>query len=178
MSTNRNVANLSITVVKTLVKMAGFGPVADMIDGGQECLNLLADIKNDALGDPNAEMIRGLNGAVKSELDAIENALNQNGMSRKQIKQAVAQLSDAARQTIKDLAEDDDALIRAAQQPSASPNSSEVTLHHFPITPAMRCRLTTKRSSIESRKNSLPSHPGRRTSTASLSLACCAVSPP
>ena len=117
MSTNSNVANLSITVVKTLVKMAGFGPVADMIDGGQECLNLLADIKNDALGDPNAEMIRGLNGAVKSELDAIENALNQNGMSRKQIKQAVAQLSDAARQTIKDLAEDDNALIRAVQQP-------------------------------------------------------------
>ena len=62
-------------------------------------------------------MIRGLNGAVKSELDAIENALNQNGMSRKQIKQAVAQLSDAACQTIKDLAEDDDALIRAVQQP-------------------------------------------------------------
>ena len=62
--------------------------------------------------------------------------------------------------------------------PSASPNSSEVTLHHFPITPATRCRLTTKRSSIESRKNSLPSHPGRRTSTASLSRACCAVSQP
>ena len=117
MSTNSNVANLSITVVKTLVKMAGFGFAADMIDGAQECLNLLADIKNDTLGNPNAEMIRGLNGAVKSELDAIENALNQNGMSRKQIKQAVAQLSDAARQTIKDLAEDDDALIRAVQQP-------------------------------------------------------------
>jgi len=117
MSTNRNVANLSIAFVKTLVKMAGFGFAADMIDGAQECLNLLADLKNDTLGNPNAEMIRGLNGAVKSELDAIENALNQNGMSRKQIKQAVAQLSDAACQTIKDLAEDDDALIRAVQQP-------------------------------------------------------------
>ena len=117
MSTNRNVANLSIAFVKTLVKMAGFGFAADMIDGVQECLNLLADLKNDTLGNPNAEMIRGLNGAVKSELDAIENALNQNGMSRKQIKQAVAQLSDAACQTIKDLAEDDDALIRAVQQP-------------------------------------------------------------
>ena len=117
MSTNRNVANLSIAFVKTLVKMAGFGFAADMIDGAQECLNLLADLKNDTFGNPNAEMIRGLNGAVKSELDAIENALNQNGMSRKQIKQAVAQLSDAACQTIKDLAEDDDALIRAVQQP-------------------------------------------------------------
>ena len=117
MSTNRNVANLSIAFVKTLVKMAGLGFAADMIDGAQECLNLLADLKNDTLGNPNAEMIRGLNGAVKSELDAIENALNQNGMSRKQIKQAVAQLSDAACQTIKDLAEDDDALIRAVQQP-------------------------------------------------------------
>ena len=52
MSTNRNVANLSITIVKTLVKMAGFGRVADMIDGSQECLNLLADIKNNALGNP------------------------------------------------------------------------------------------------------------------------------
>ena len=131
MSINSNVANLSITVVKTLVKMAGFGCVADMIDGGQECLNLLADIKNDALDSPNAEMIRGLNGAVKSELDAIENALNQNGMSRKQIKQAVAQLSDAARQTIKDLAEDDDALIRAVQQPERF--AQELRAHAAPL---------------------------------------------
>ena len=117
MSTNRNVANLSITVVKTLVKMAGFGPVADMIDGGQECLNLLADIKNDALDSPNAEMIRSLNGAVKSELDAIQDALKHNGQGRKQVKQAAAQLAEAARETIKALAEDDDALIRAVQQP-------------------------------------------------------------
>lgn len=117
MSTNSNVANLSIAFVKTLVKMAGFGFAADMIDGAQECLNLLADLKNDTLDNPNAEMIRELNGAVKSELDAIEGALNQNGMSRKQINQAMAQLSDAARQTIKDLAEDDEALLRAVQQP-------------------------------------------------------------
>ena len=117
MSTNSNVANLSITVVKTLVKMAGFGPVADMIDGGQEFLNLLADIKNDALDSPNAEMIRSLNGAVKSELDAIQGALQRADLSRKQIKDAVAQLSDAARETITALAEDDDALIRAVQQP-------------------------------------------------------------
>ena len=117
MSTNRNVANLSIAFVKTLVKMAGFGFAADMIDGSQECLNLLADIKNDALGNPNAEMIRSLNGTVKSELDAIQGALQRADLSRKQIKHAVAQLSDAACQTIKDLAEDDNALIRAVQQP-------------------------------------------------------------
>lgn len=131
MSTNRNVANLSIAFVKTLVKMAGFGFAADMIDGAQECLNLLADLKNDTLGNPNAEMIRGLNGAVKSELEAIENALNQNGMSRKQITQAVAQLSDAARQTIKDLAEDDDALIRAVQQPERF--AQELRAHAAPL---------------------------------------------
>ena len=117
MSTNRNVVNLSITVVKTLVKMAGFGFAADMIDGAQECLNLLADIKNDALGNPNAEMIRSLNGAVKSELDAIQDTLKHNGLGRKQVKQAAAQLAEAARETIKALAEDDDALIRAVQQP-------------------------------------------------------------
>ena len=117
MSTNRNVANLSITIVKTLVKMAGFGRVADMIDGSQECLNLLADIKNDALGNPNAEMIRALNGAVKSELDAIQGALKHNGLGRKQVKRAAAQLAEAARETIKNLAEDDNALIRAVQQP-------------------------------------------------------------
>ena len=117
MSSNRNVANLSIVVVKTLVKMAGFGRVADMIDGSQECLNLLADIKNDALGNPNAEMIRSLNGAVKSELDAIQDTLKHNGLGRKQVKQAAAQLAEAARETIKALAEDDDALIRAVQQP-------------------------------------------------------------
>ena len=117
MSTNRNVANLSIVVVKTLVKMAGFGRVADMIEGSQECLNLLADIKNDALGNPNAEMIRSLNGAVKSELDVIQDTLKHNGLGRKQVKQAAAQLAEAARETIKALAEDDNALIRAVQQP-------------------------------------------------------------
>ena len=117
MSTNHNVANLSITIVKTLVKMAGLGRVADMIDGSQECLNLLADIKNDALDDPNAEMIRSLHSAVKSEIKSIEGALKQDGMSRKLIKEAVAQLSEAARDTIKELAKDDDALIRAVQQP-------------------------------------------------------------
>ena len=117
MSTNRNIANLSITIVKTLVKMAGLGRVADMIDGSQECLNLLADIRNDALGNPNAEMIRSLNGTVKSELDAIQDALQRADLSRKQIKDAVAQLSYAACQTIKNLAEDDDALIRAVAQP-------------------------------------------------------------
>ena len=117
MSTNRNVANLSIAFGKTLVKMAGFGFAADMIDGAQECLNLLADLKNDTLGNPNAEMIRGLNGAVKSELDAIQDALKHNGLGRKQVKQAAAQLAEAARETIKALAEDDDALIRAVQQP-------------------------------------------------------------
>ena len=117
MSTNRDIANLSITIVKTLVKMAGFGPVADMIDGGQECLNLLADIKNDALGKPNAEMIRTLKGAINSELNTIQDTLQQDGLSRKQIKNAVAQLSDTAGQTIKSLAEDNDALIHAVQQP-------------------------------------------------------------
>ena len=117
MSTNRDVANLSIAVVKTLVKMAGFGRVADMIEGGQECLNLLADIKNDALGHPNAEMIRSLKGSVRSELNAIQDALEQDGLNKKQSKQALAQLSEAAHETIKNLAEDDDALIRAVQQP-------------------------------------------------------------
>lgn len=117
MSTNCNVANLSIAFVKTLVKMAGFGFAADMIDGAQECLNLLADIKNDTLGDPNAEMIRSLNGAVKSELDAIQDALKHDGLGGEQVKQAAAQLAEAARETIKNLAEDDDALIRAVQQP-------------------------------------------------------------
>lgn len=117
MSTNRNVANLSITVVKTLVKMAGFGFAADMIDGAQECLNLLADIKNDALGDPNAEMIRSLNSAVNAELDAIQEELMATGLDEAWIEGVVSQLLEAARATIKTLAENDDALIIAVQQP-------------------------------------------------------------
>ena len=117
MSINSNVANLSITVVKTLVKMAGFGRVADMIDGGQECLNLLADIKNDALGDPNAEMIRSLNSAVNAELDAIQEELMATGLDEAWIEEVVSQLLEAARATIKTLAENDDALIIAVQQP-------------------------------------------------------------
>ena len=97
--------------------MSRFGRVADMIDGGQEFLNLLADIKSDALDSPNAEMIRSLNGRVKSELDAIQDALKHNGLGRKQVKQAADQLAEAARETIKNLAEDDDTLIRSVQQP-------------------------------------------------------------
>lgn len=117
MSTNRNVANLSISIVKILTKAAGFSFVADMVDGGQECLNLLADIKNDALGSHNAEMIRSLNGAVKSGLDSIQDTLKHDGLTKKQINEVVALLSEAARETIKELAEDDDAFIRAVQQP-------------------------------------------------------------
>ena len=117
MSTNRNVANLSITVVKTLVKMAGFGFAADMIDGGQECLNLLADIKNDALGSPNAEMIRSLNSVVNAELDTIQEELMATGLDEACIEEVVSQLLEAARATIKTLAENDDALIIAVQQP-------------------------------------------------------------
>ena len=117
MSINRNVTNLSIAIVKTLARAAGFGLAADIADGGQEFLNLLADIKNGALDNPNAEMIRSLNSTVKSEIKSIEAALKQDGMSKKLIKEAVAQLSEAARDTIKELAEDDDALIRAVQQP-------------------------------------------------------------
>ena len=117
MSTNRNVANLSITVVKTLVKMAGFGFAADMIDGAQECLNLLADIKNDALGNPNAEMIRSLNGVVNAELDTIQEELMATGLDEAWIEEVVSQLLEAARATIKTLAEKDDALIIAVQQP-------------------------------------------------------------
>ena len=117
MSANRNVANLSVAVVKTLVRMTPFAAVADTIDSAQECLNLLADIKNNALDNPNTEMIRSLNSAVKSEIKSIEDALKQDGMSRKLIKEAVAQLSEAARDTIKELAEDNNALIQAVQQP-------------------------------------------------------------
>lgn len=117
MSANRNVANLSVAVVKTLVRMTPFAAVADTIGSAQECLNLLADIKNNALDNPNAEMIRSLNSAVKSEIKSIEDALKQDGMSRKLIKDAVAQLSEAARDTIKELAEDNNALIQAVQQP-------------------------------------------------------------
>ncbi len=117
MSTNSNVRNLSITVVKTLVKMAGFGRVADMIDGGQECINLLADIKNDALGDPNAEMIRSLNSVVNAELDTIQEELMATGLDEAWIEEVVSQLLEAARVTIKTLAENDDALIIAVQQP-------------------------------------------------------------
>ena len=131
MSISSNVANLSITVVKTLVKMAGFGFAADMIDGAQECLNLLADIKNDTLGNPNAEMIRSLNGAVKSELDVIQDALKHDGLGGKQVKQAAAQLAEAARETIKALAEDDDALIRAVQQPERF--AQELRAHAAPL---------------------------------------------
>ena len=117
MSTNRNVANLSVAVVKTLVRMTPFAAVADMIDSAQEFLNLLADIKNNALGDPNAEMIRSLNSVVNAELDTIQEELMATGLDEAWIEEVVSQLMEAARVTIKTLAENDDALIIAVQQP-------------------------------------------------------------
>ena len=167
MSTNRDIANLSITIVKTLVKMAGFGPVADMIDGGQECLNLLADIKNDALGKPNAEMIRTLKGAINSELNTIQDTLQQDGLSRKQIKNAVAQLSDTAGQTIKSLAEDNDALIHAVQQPEHF--IEHLKSHAVPLP-------DDSSAGMQAHYEKLPSHLGPQTSNTSLSRACYAAS--
>ena len=114
-----NPVALSISLVKALLKLVGFAPAAAMIEGGQDLYQLLTDISNGSLGDPNAEMIRSLNGVMHVEIDRIEADLKNDGVDRTQVKQTLTTLLDATKSTIKNLSADESKLLEAIRNPDS-----------------------------------------------------------
>lgn len=120
-SDNNPVAS-SISLVKALLKLVGFAPAAAMIDGGQELYQLLTDISNGSLGDPNAEMIRSLNSVMNVKINQIEADLKNDGVDRTRVKQTLTTLLDATKSTIKNLAADESRLLEAIRNPDSFPD--------------------------------------------------------
>ena len=120
-SDNNPVAS-SISLVKALLKLVGFAPAAAMIDGGQELYQLLTDISNGSLGDPNAEMIRSLNSVMNVKINQIEADLKNDGVDRTRVKQTLTTLLDATKSTIKNLAADEGRLLEAIRNPDSFPD--------------------------------------------------------
>ena len=114
-----NPVALSISLVKALLKMVGFAPAAAMLEGGQDLYQLLTDISNGSLGDPNAEMIRSLNSVMHAEIDRIEADLKNDGVDRTQVKQILTTLLDATKSTIKNLSADESKLLEAIRKPDS-----------------------------------------------------------
>ena len=114
-----NPVALSISLVKALLKLVGFAPAAAMLEGGQDLYQLLTDISNGSLGDPNAEMIRSLNSVMHAKIDRIEADLKNNGVDRTQVKQTLTTLLDATKSTIKNLSADESKLLEAIRNPDS-----------------------------------------------------------
>ena len=114
-----NPVALSTSLVKALLKLVGFAPAAAMIEGGQDLYQLLTDISNGSLGDPNAEMIRSLNSVMHVEIDRIEADLKNDGVDRTQVKQTLTTLLDATKSTIKNLSADESKLLEAIRNPDS-----------------------------------------------------------
>ena len=115
----RNAADLSTTMLKSLLKLFGFAQVAGMVEGGEELCKLLNDIKNGRLGDPNVEMIRSLHSVMHTEFDRIEAELKIDGADSKRVKQTLSILLDATDTTIRQLADDERKLLQAMQEPDS-----------------------------------------------------------
>jgi len=123
MSTSVKAADLSITIVVAILKMAGLGPEADRfldsIEGAKNCINLIEDIKNETVSDPNKELIRSINNAVKDEIRSIKADLKAQRLGKDEIEPTADVLIETTRLTVKQLAQDDDALLDAARLPDS-----------------------------------------------------------
>ena len=123
MSTSVKAADLSITIVVAILKMAGLGPEADRfldaIEGAKSCINLIEDIKNETVSDPNKELIRSINNAMKDEIHSIKADLKREQLAKSQIESTTNVLIETTRLTVKRLAQDDDALLDAARLPDS-----------------------------------------------------------
>mgnify|MGYP000889576985 CR=1 FL=1 len=123
MSTSVKAADLSITIVVAILKMAGLGPEADRfldaIEGAKNCINLIEDIKNETVSDPNKELIRSINNAVEDEIRSIKADLKRAQLAKSQIESTTNVLIETTRLTVKRLAQDDDALLDAARLPDS-----------------------------------------------------------
>ena len=103
--------------------MAGLGPEADRfldaIEGAKNCINLIEDIKNETVSDPNKELIRSINNAVKDEIRSIKADLKAQRLGKDEIESTADVLIETTRLTVKQLAQDDDALLDAARLPDS-----------------------------------------------------------
>ena len=123
MSANVKTADLAITIVVTLLKAAGLGPEADRIldaiEGAKSCIGLIDDIKNEIVSDPNKDLIRSLFKAMKEEVRSIKADLKDQGLGKDEIESTADALIETTRLTVKQLAQDDDALLDAARLPDS-----------------------------------------------------------
>ena len=123
MSTTVKAADLAITIVVAVLKTAGLGPEADRfldaIEGAKNCINLIDDIKNETVSDPNKELIRSLFKAIKEEVRSIKADLKDQGLGKDEIEPTADALIETTRLTVKQLAQDDGALLDAARLPDS-----------------------------------------------------------
>ena len=123
MSANVKTADLAITIVVTLLKAAGLGPEADRIldaiEGAKSCIGLIDDIKNEIVSDPNKDLIRSLFKTMEEEVRSIKADLKEQGLGKDEIESTADALIETTRLTVKQLAQDDDALLDAAQLPDS-----------------------------------------------------------
>lgn len=123
MSTTVKAADLAITIVVAVLKTAGLGPEADRfldaIEGAKNCINLIDDIKNETVSDPNKELIRSLFKAIKEEVRSIKADLKDQGLGKDEIEPTADALIETTRLTVKQLAQDDGTLLDAARLPDS-----------------------------------------------------------
>ncbi|WP_302702121.1 hypothetical protein, partial [uncultured Actinomyces sp.] len=96
MSTLRAAVNISTSIVKSLVKVAGFGFVADAIEGGQELYQLACSLKDETFGSAEAQMSGALRSTIKNEFEIIEDGLVVSGLDLKSIDLFIGSLETAA----------------------------------------------------------------------------------
>mgnify|MGYP000862890800 CR=1 FL=1 len=113
MSTVRAAFNISATIVKSLVKVAGFGFVADAIEGGQELYQLACSLKDETFGSAEAQMSGALRNSITDELTSIEDQLGRSGRDEKSIDLFIGRLETSTKRTIARLLDDDNALCKS-----------------------------------------------------------------
>ena len=118
MSTVRAAFNISATIVKSLVKVAGFGFVADAIEGGKEIYQLACSLKDETFGSAKAQMSGALRNSITDELASIEDQLGRLGHDEKSIDLFIGRLETSAKTTIARLLDDENALGKAITEPA------------------------------------------------------------
>ena len=113
MSTVRAAFNISATIVKSLVKVAGFGFVADAIEGGQEIYQLACSLKDETFRSAEAQMSGALRNSITDELASIEDQLGRSGHDEKSIDLFIGRLETSTKRTIARLLDDDNALCKS-----------------------------------------------------------------
>ena len=95
------------------MKVAGFGFVADAIDGGQELYQLACSLKDATFGSAEAQMSGALRNSITDELASIEDKLGRLGHDEKSIDLFIGRLETSTKRTIARLLDDENALGEA-----------------------------------------------------------------